>query len=135
VAASFRNTLYIEVEGQNILDQAGMCEEIKHFYSNLFSSRVLDTPPDKFQNEDFLNNPLLPRLSDAQHVLLGVLISDNDLFHALLFMTLNWSPGLCGFPSELFRKFWLHLSPFYWQSLDYSLSFGILSPDQRRACI
>jgi hypothetical protein len=125
----------IEVDGSIISEQHLIRQEVGSFYEQLFSSRRSNLPVNEADFQKFLGNPLLPRLTEEQKQMLEGPLSDTELKAAVFSFSANKAPGLNGFSTDFFKKFWEELFPFFRQLVDHSFEVGSLSLDQRRSCI
>jgi hypothetical protein len=80
----------IDSDGREILDQKDIQNELKHFYSNLFTDNCKIS-----QNEcnTFLNSIELKTLSDEEIVSCGKILSEQELLESVEGMQDGKSPG------------------------------------------
>ena len=55
---------------------------------------------------DFINNQALPKLSDIQRTQCGGLMTENELFKSIKSLKNNKTPGTDGLTAEFYQFFW-----------------------------
>ena len=98
-------------------------------YSNLYSSVHQNADEVIFQEIN------IPKLSCDDKLKLERHFSSSEIFAAAKMMSKNKTPGIYGFPIELYIMFWEDIQDLLLDSYNYSLRKGQLSTSQRNGII
>ena len=122
----------IDSDGREILEQKDIQNELKHFYSNLFTDKCKIS-----QNECniFLNSVELKSLDDIEIASCGRILSEQELFESVEGMQDGKSPGNDGLNTEFYKAFWVNIKQPFIASIVESKIKGCLSISQRQAII
>jgi exonuclease III len=94
----------LNIKNEMVTDTSQIMENIKQFYSKLYSK--VDRPePVQLEYNMFLNADL-PRLSDAERLKLEADVTEEELFRTLQTFKTNKSPGNDGLSAEFFTFYW-----------------------------
>ena len=109
-----------------------MVNPVKQFYADLFSCKDI--------NEDYtinLDNQLSnsKRLSPEKSNSLNIPLTITELSNVLQTMKHNKTPGLDGFPAELYKMFWKDLQIFILRAFNESYQEETLPPSLRQTVI
>ena len=104
------------------------------FYSDLYQQKTTD--PTILQKADniFLSNET-PILTELQREKCEGLISISECSTAVKDMHNNKTPGTDGFPVEFYKFFWVDISIYLNNSINYAFNNGEVSIDQKRGLI
>ena len=123
----------LNIENEMITDTSQIMENIKQFYSKLYSK--VDRPePVQLEYNMFLNADL-PRLSDAERLKLEADVTEEELFRTLQTFKTNKSPGNDGLSAEFFTFFWDDLKGLLMKAIKESFAEGELSTSQKQGII
>ena len=120
-------------EGNVILNEKDINVEIRSFYENLYSSKIIHPENDIWYDQTALQN--LPRLSDRAKTSLEQNLTIEELQKALSDLANKKSPGVDGLTAEFFKTFFNTLGPLILQTYNYSRNNGHLPISLRRAVI
>lgn len=129
---SKRMTVLVNSNGDEIENNEDIKNEVKNFYTKLYSSRENDT----YQVD--LNSLLqrnTPKLTNTESDALEGPILPEEALKVLKNMKNNKSPGSDGFTVEFYKFFWKDVGAFLLKSLNYSFEHNILSTTQREGII
>ena len=115
-----------------IYDQSKIQNELVKFYKKLYSDDILTNDVDYY---DFLKFNERPTLSEFEQALCEGEITEEECLAALETSKNSKSPGIDGLPAEFYKFFWLDIKSALLGSLNYALTKGELSLDQRHAVI
>ena len=122
--------------GEIITDPKHILDEEGKFYQKLYSN-----PPDtNIQEIDencnfFLKNETIPKLTTEGRESCEDLLTKTELLKAVKVMKNGKSPGTDGLTAEFYQFFWSDIKILLLNSLDFSLSNGKLSIEQRRGIL
>ena len=123
----------IECEDNTIKqDPKQILQELKKFYSNLYSSSKPNLDDHTFTK---IQNLRMPQCDLDEQNYLDSPISLHECKEALNTMPENKSPGQDGLSYEFYKTLWPTIGPLFHKTLQYSLGKGELSLSQRRAVI
>ena len=114
-----------------ITDQDEILQETFLFYKTVYAKRVC-TEADLF---DPLNKFQVPKLEDADNILLERQITYDELLFCLKIASNNTSPGFDGYTYEFFKIFWKDLGHFLLRAINRCFVKGELSESLRRGVI
>ena len=122
----------IDSNDREILDQKDIQNELKLFYSNLFTDKCKIS-----QNEcnTFLNSVELNTLGDIEIANCGRILSEQELAESVEGMQDGKSPGNDGLNIEFYKEFWVNIKQPFIASIVESKIKGCLSISQRQAII
>ena len=106
----------VKQNGQSITDQTEILEEIRNFYANLFKNRDSDLNEDNIELLNSLSG--LFKLNEKESNELEGTLTIDEISQALKMMKNFKCPGIDGFPSEVFKVFWVKLKFFVLRSLN-----------------
>ena len=115
-----------------INNQKEILDEVKNFYSDLFSNK--DSLLTNCDLQKTLSGVPVSRLDDKQSLSLEGELSLSELAEALKNTKNNKTPGIDGIPVEFLKIFWIKLKYFILRSLNYSFKTGEL-PLSLRQCV
>ena len=121
-------------EGNIILDQASILQNIHNLHSRLYSNRN-SSQNEVLDNEAFLNLIDTPKLSDDENDILEQPLSKQELLDVIKTMKTNKTPGYDGLPIEFYIVFLLDISDLLIDAYNFSLQQGVLTPAQRNGII
>ena len=81
---------------------------------------------------DFMNNIALPKLSDIQRTQCEGLLTENELLKSIKSFKNNKTPCTDGLTAEFYKFFWQDIKHVLLASINYTVVYGILSVEQRR---
>ena len=128
----------IKKEDKLITNLVDILEEGKMFYTKLFSD---NSKPGRINGQgtchenDFINNAALLKLSDVQRTQCEGLMTENKLLKSIKNFKNNKTPGTYGFTTEFYKFFSQDIKHVLLASINYALSYGKLSVEQRREII
>lgn len=123
-----------ENEKSLITDGNDILQELKLFYTDLYSQPEIQNTFIKSAEKTFLNITT-PLLSENEQSSCEGIINYNELLTALKQTHNNKTPGTDGFTNEFYKFFWIDISNILLNSFNYSFQIGQLSIDQRRGLI
>ena len=118
--------------GTKLTDQKEILNEIRNFYSSLFSQQ---TPLSVAHLESILGKYNIRKLTQAESDTLEGDLNLQEISFALKNMKNNKCPGVDGFPAEFFKFFWGHLKYFVVRALNSSYYSGLMSTSMRTCII
>ena len=122
----------INDDGQEVLDSKGIQNELRLFYSNLFTNRC---NINQTECRNLLNTIELRTLNVDDIAICSKILSEQELYDSLKDMKENKSPGNDGLSSEFYKKFWENLKEPFIASIIESKIKGNLADSQRQAII
>ena len=128
----------IKKEDKIITNPVYILEAGKSFYMKLFSD---NSRPGRINGHgtcdenNFINNPTLPKLSDVQRTQCEGLMTENELLKSIKYFKNNKTPGTDGLTAEFYKFFWQDIKHVLLASINYALTYGKLSVEQRRGII
>jgi len=122
-------TCLINEKGTSISEPSNVLDELHDFYSRLYTAPRTSLPEDF---SEFKPDSLLTNLDKK---ILDRLITPEECKEALEELPKGKTPGSDGLTSEFMLYFWDLLGNHFYKSLMYSLQYGELSIEQRRAII
>ena len=126
----------IKKEDKIVTNPVDILEEGKDFYMKLFSD---NSRPGRINGQgicdenNFINNPTLPKLSDVQRTQCEGLMTENELLKSIKLK--KKPPGTDGLTAEFYKFFWQDIKHVLLASINYALAYGKLSVEQRRGII
>lgn len=120
-------------DGTIINKQDEILQEVKSFYSNLFSYQEMNQDINIEEILNNLNNH--PKLSEEEKASLEGDVSEEEIAFILSKMKNNKSPGTDGFSAEFFKFFFKDLKTFIKNSINEGYKLGMLSVTQREGLI
>ena len=84
---------------------------------------------------NFINNPALPKLSDVQKRQCEDLMTENELSKSIKPFKNNKTPSTDGLTAEFYKFFWQDIKHVLLASINYGLAYGKLSVEQMRGII
>ena len=122
----------INVSGEEITDQKLILEEVKSFYTNLYTSKSRKTERECLQYIASINTP---KLSDTDKLSCEGKLTLQNCWDALSSMKSGKTPGNDGLTKEFYVCFSGEVAPRLVNSLNYSFKVGELSISQKQAVI
>ena len=123
----------VDSEGNTVIDQKEILEEIQNFYQKLFQNS--DDCLSSIDPSDLIPEHLVNKLSPSESKELeGTLLMD-ELNKALKDMKNGKTPGIDGFPAEFFKFFWNKLKFFVLRALNNAYTHGEMSTSLRHCII
>ena len=116
--------------GEHITDQKEILNEVRKFYSILFSSQ---NETSNIDLESILDGSVR-KLTDTESYSLEGELELQEVSLALKKMKNNKCPGIDGFPAEFFKVFWGKLKFFVLRGLNYAYRSGEMSVSMK-SCI
>ena len=105
------------------------------FFENVYTTRKIDSISNSKIEEKFSTNINIPKLDQDVKSNLDLLISIDELSHALKNMKNDKSPGLDGFTTNFYKFFWTDLKNLLYETLTYSFQKGELPCGLRRGVL
>ena len=119
-------------DGRICVDQQRILQEIANYYSHLFKS--FDNQLTDINLENLTGGIPIRKLTKIESAYLEKPLTVSELGAALKEMKNNKTPGVDGFPAELFKVFWKDLKFWICASVSFSLEHGLL-PASLRQCV
>ena len=110
-----------------VKDYKDVLNEIKTFYKDLFSKKVLP----RTDTKHFLESLNLPKISELDKLMCDQELTLGDLKEAMLSMCDDKSPGNDGLSREFYNFFWEDISDLYFEGLMDGKQKEELSTSQR----
>ena len=106
-----------------------------NFYEKLYKAK--SPPHDEYIESELaiFNDLNLPTINENEKEICDELLSENELLKSIKAMKNGKSPGTDGLTSEFYKFFWIDLKNILLDSLNYSLTTGLLSVEQRRGIL
>lgn len=120
-------------DGNMLYDQFEILRETRSFYSNLYENK--DAQQQNKDHDEYLHNCTVPKLSNAESLLLEGELTFEETTETLRNMVNNKSPGSDGFSAEFFKVFWQKLGHFVLRSINCGFRKGELSITQKEGII
>lgn len=120
-------------DGNMLYDQFEILWETRSFYSNLYENK--DAQQQNKDHDEYLHNCTVPKLSNAESLLLEGELTFEETTETLRNMVNNKSPGSDGFLAEFFKVFWQKLGHFVLRSINCGFRKGELSITQKEGII
>ena len=111
-------------DGQYISNQEEILNEVQIFYKRLFSPPQNECEP---QLKRIMNNLETAKLSSVEAMGLEHELSVEEISQALKQMKNGKSPGIDGYPAEIFKIFWKKLKFFVPKAYNWSYTKGEMS--------
>ena len=127
-----KNISQLQINNTIITEREEIMEEQLKFYKSLYTDSQLVNIQD---NDDIFLHNEIPTLSDEEQAACEGAVTLDECLNALKLMANNKSPGSDGFPCEFYKFFWIDISTYVCDSLNYAFDKGELSIDQRRGLI
>ena len=121
----------VKKSGIKITGQDEILQETFLFYKTLYAKRVCI----EANIFDLLNKFQVPKLEDADNILLEGPITYDELLYCLKKASNNTSPVLDGYTYEFFKFFWKDLGHFLLRAITRCFINGELSESLRRRVI
>ena len=121
--------------GNLILDQTSILNEIHDFYCNLYSNQDGDQTLHDVARDTFFNSLDIPKLNDDEKNALEEPLSKPELFDVIRSIKTNKTPGYDGLPIEFYIVFWPDVCDMLIDSYNFSLQNGLMSLSQRNGVI
>ena len=122
----------INVSGEEITDQKVILEEIKSFYTNLYTSKSRETEGECLQHITSINTP---KLSDTDKLSCEGKLTLQNCWDALSSMKSGKTPGNDGLTKEFYVCYFGEVAPLLVNALNYSFRVGELSTSQKQTVI
>ena len=122
----------LDNDDREITDKNGIQNELKKFYSNLFTDYCKIS---KNECSTFLNSIELKTLNDEETASCGKILSEQELQESVEAMQDGKSPGNDGLSTEFYKAFWEDIKQPFFASIIESRIKGSLSNSQRQAII
>ena len=128
-------TKLIDIDNNQITDPKTILEMEKNFYEKLYQAK--SPPHDEYRESEasIFNELDLPQINENEKEKCDELLSDNELLKSIKAMKNGKSPGTEGLTSEFYKFFWIDLKNLLLDSLNYNLTTGLLSVEQRRGIL
>ena len=127
-------TTELKKENQSIKNPLKILNEIKSYYSELYTKNTNITNTDQ-KLETFLGNIDHPVLSRENKELCDSDITINEMGLALSKLNNDSAPGCDGIPVSLYKVMWRQLKKPLFESINASLAAGKLSVTQKRGVV
>ena len=121
--------------GNNIVDSPQEILSLeKRFYENLYADK--SNPNQAAESEDKIFRGLnFPKISEEDKSACERELSESEILKSVKAMKQGKSPGTCGLTSEWYKFFWIDIKDILTASINYNLSQGKLSLEQRRGIL
>ncbi len=125
----------LEVDGNIITDPSEILKEEKRFYEKLYKEN-LDThdPEYIYSTESILLNDI-KKLTDEEKELCDAKVTEKEILNSLKELKNGRTPGSDGLPSDFYKFFWSDIKDLVCNSIEYALTYGELSIEQKRGII
>jgi hypothetical protein len=128
-------TTLLDEQGNSISEQNEILEAERNYYMQLYTQ-----PQDLKENnrekvKDVFLSENIPTLSEEHKELCEAEISVDEVGRALKDLNNGKTPGTDGLPPDFYKFFWKSINKLVFDSLEYVLSKGEMSIDQRRGVI
>ena len=119
--------------GEILTDQKQILNEVKIFYEKLFSNQDNISSINNF--DSVFANLNIKQLTSTQKLNLEKNLTENEISLTLKQMKNYKTPGICGFPAEFFKVFWMKLKHVIIQSFHNCYSTGVMPVTLRQNLI
>lgn len=128
----------IKIRDKVITNPVEILEEERNFYMKLYSNDITAVETDEIIENcehKFTGNMSLPKLNDMQKTQCEGLITENELLKSIKSFKNNKTPGTDGLTAEFYKFFWQDIKHILLSSINFALTQGRLSVEQKRGII
>ena len=106
----------------------------KQFYENLYTDKSNATQATGAEDNIFRGLEI-PNIGEEEKLACEKELSESEILKSVKSMKNGKSPGTCGLTSEWYKFFWVDIKDLLTASINFNLSRGILSLEQRRGIL
>jgi hypothetical protein len=122
-------------DGTIITEQNEIIKCQKEFYMKLYKDVSKNDIQKREANRYFLTQEHLPALNEENRNELDIPIELNDVANAIAALPNAKAPGSDGFPVDFYKVFWPKIKQIVHDSIQYAITTGEMSIDQKRGVL
>jgi exonuclease III len=122
-------------DGTIITKQSEIIKCQKEFYMDLYTDVSKNDIQKQEANQYFLTQEQLPALDDDNKNELDIPIEMSDVANAIAALPNAKAPGSDGFPVDFYKVFWPKIKQIVLDSIQYAITTGEMSIDQKRGVL
>ena len=126
----------LNINGQIINDPLEIAAEQRTFYKNLYSEKLNNIEANYIDSSNlFIDNNPMPMLNREEKQKCEEPVTKAEILKSLKNLSSGKTPGTDGLTADFYKFFWLDIQDPLMDSIQFALSHGELSVEQKRGII